>query len=939
MDSKLDFVYNPDNQSKKELIDNFVVRLDIFQLLLEKLSLIALNNATISNFLIEGKRGMGKTTLLLRMAYEIENNSNLTEHFIPVVFNEEEYGVRRLYKLWERVALLIQDKNPQFEDLFQKMDENFSTEISEEEYETKIFSLLETSVLGTKKKLILFIDNFGDMLVKFNSNELARFEELMMKNSVFNVIGASSVSIENFYDNSKKIFEVFRLSSLNKIETENLLLKLAERFDLSNIEMILKTHPGKVETLRRLTGGVIRTIVLLFEIFIDQKNGKTFADLETLLDRVTPLYKHRMDDLTAQQQEIIEALAFAWDAINVKEISAKTRIVSKSISAQLIQMEKNEMITKKQTNNKNHLYQISERFFNIWYMMRHGRKGDRKKIQWLVRFLEEWCDKKELIERTNQHINLLENGEYDVNGAYYLTEALASTKSLPPKSQDKLIKVAREFLKGKNSKLADDLSESLIELLEKVEQSFKEKEYKTALRYLKRLERRDSFLEGLCHYALEQYTEAEECFVQSANEGNPHAMHQLGIIYSKELDDASKAEKYLLDSIKGGFDRAYVELVRLYEDKIDNKSRAHEYYLKVLELNNASGIAHLGLFFEDSMGNYDKAQKLYSRAIELGDKDALTFLGDLYCNKLKDFNKAEFYYLEAIESGFTDEYLSLALLYSDELKDEEKALRFYRSAIEHGNKKAYFYLAVFYHLDLHDYEMAKVTYKKAIEYGSKESLLNLGILYEDEYGDIDNAMVYYEMGVKINDVRAIVCLARVYDMHKQDYKTAEKYYRQAIKQGSSTAMNNLAYIFYDQKRSPVEALELAEKAYNLENDTASRLTLAKVLIWNNHFQKGKKVANEFMYDPRYFKEYLDYFTDFLCLLMAKGQYSFLKEYFTNPEYGELMLKERLKPVWYALAFYIKEELPNEFLRMGDELKETVSELVEKTEKMREAYKV
>ena len=109
------------------------------------------------------------------------------------------------------------------------------------------------------------------------------------------------------------------------------------------IKEIIDTQPGRIEALRRLTGGVIRTIVLLFEIFIDQKDGSAFSDLEAILDRVTPLYKHRMDDLPAQQQEIVEAIALAWDAINVSEISQKTRIISKTVSAQLRQMEKNEI--------------------------------------------------------------------------------------------------------------------------------------------------------------------------------------------------------------------------------------------------------------------------------------------------------------------------------------------------------------------------------------------------------------------------------------------------------------------------------------------------------------------------------------------------------------------------------------------------------------------
>jgi len=70
---------------------------------------------------------MGKTTLLLRLAYEIENDDALNEWLLPIVFNEEEYSIRRLYKLWERIAVLLGDKCGEFEGLYDEMDASFSS--------------------------------------------------------------------------------------------------------------------------------------------------------------------------------------------------------------------------------------------------------------------------------------------------------------------------------------------------------------------------------------------------------------------------------------------------------------------------------------------------------------------------------------------------------------------------------------------------------------------------------------------------------------------------------------------------------------------------------------------------------------------------------------------------------------------------------------------
>ncbi len=104
-----------------------------------------------------------------------------------------------------------------------------------------------------------------------------------------------------------------------------------------------------------------------------------------------------MDDLPTQQKQIVDAIAMAWDAVSVKEICRHTRLDSKTVSAQLGQLTENEIVERILTGTKNHLYHIGERFFNIWYLMRYGRKDNR--VLWLVRFLEVICDPDTLRQR------------------------------------------------------------------------------------------------------------------------------------------------------------------------------------------------------------------------------------------------------------------------------------------------------------------------------------------------------------------------------------------------------------------------------------------------------------------------------------------------------------------------------------------------------------
>jgi len=454
--SRIDFpkIYNPANQTPAELISNFVVRTELFQEIFEDIKQSKMEHPE-QHYIIQGIRGQGKTTLLLRIAYEIERDEELRKRFIPIVFNEEQYNISRLFKLWETVAEYLDDMG-EIKGLYDEMQQ-FE---HEPDYEWSCFQILERAIKKHHKKLILFIDNIDELLTKFSKREHQRLREVFLESAELRIIGASSVSLEFHYDYSKPFYQFFtmpQLRGLNTDETKTLLLKLGEYYKTERVREIVEHQPGRIEALRRLTSGVIRTIVLLFEIFVDYNNGNAFQDLEKILDIVTPIYKHRMDKLSPQQQEIVDFIALRWDAVSAREIAQRTRIESKAVSAQLNQLEKYHIIEKEKSITKNYLYRIHERFFNIWYLMRLGRKWEQRKVQFLVDFLQIWCDKEELEYRAGKHLRALEQSKLLDKHALLMTEALIRTP-IEKKLQYQLITDTRRYLKKTHSGLANYLS-------------------------------------------------------------------------------------------------------------------------------------------------------------------------------------------------------------------------------------------------------------------------------------------------------------------------------------------------------------------------------------------------------------------------------------------------------------------------------------------------
>ena len=466
----VDSIYNPGNLSEQELIERFVVRHKLFEKLYKEIATSDMTTDTTEHLLIVGLRGMGKTTLLLRLAYEIRRHS-IANSYLPIVFSEEQYSIRTLYNFWESIAKILEEEHPTlFQGLFDKMDALYDTQNGDAFYEETIFNLLLTVIQQHQKKLILFIDNLQDFLKKLSKQETQRLREVLMTCKELRIIAAAPVTVEAIYDHRHPLFEQFKpfyLKGLTYKETTTVLKKLAQHFHQEDISDFLETNIGRVQALRQITGGVIRTIVLLFEIFIADKEGNIFKDLEYVLDRVSGLYKHRTDDLPKNQQVIIHAIAMNWDAMSTKEIAAKTRLESKAISAQLSQLAKNEWIETIPTKTKNHLYQLKERFYNIWYLMRYGRKQDTNRVLWLVRFFEAWYGKDSvgLKKHVDRSIYKLKNGKLsplDKEFLFptYIHKALGLTDYISNKYPEEF----KGFLEPEQPEYADSNEPSVKEL-------------------------------------------------------------------------------------------------------------------------------------------------------------------------------------------------------------------------------------------------------------------------------------------------------------------------------------------------------------------------------------------------------------------------------------------------------------------------------------------
>ncbi|WP_126652212.1 tetratricopeptide repeat protein [Chryseobacterium aureum] len=901
---------NTGSKVKASLIDGFVVRTWEFDQL--KNGLFLEGKKKPKNTVIVGQRGAGKTTLVHRLRYEIQDNEVLSNKYFPIIFSEEQYGLSDLTSLWESVAINLED-NYEFKGLSKNILKIIESEKDEVHFEEKSYEYLQNILSNEGKYAILFIENVNFYLKKLSNSEKARFLKILSSNSNFVLIGTSTSVFDGVIDFQEPAFDfihLMQLDGLTKSECEELLIKIGEQYgEAEQIKRIIANHPGRIEALRRLTGGVPRTLSYLFQIFLDNENGKAIKDLYLLIDTLTPIYKAELDQLSTQQQRVVDSIAKNWDAISVKEIAQHTRLESKNISSILIYLEKNQIIEKIKTNTKNHLYRIRERFMNIWYLMRFGRKNDQANVIWLVRFFDAWCDEAELTNRIKKHINNLKLGNYDLNAAIDMGNTFLSCENISESLKDELIKTTNSILPEKL--LKNTKSNTLI----KIRKLINKGELKQAAQ----------LIEGISDRNKNFYTLA--IYVYLKNED-----------YIKALEYAEKAwEIDDQDALTAN------TLAVIYDLYLEDKTKAIEYYTKSLEL------PHPHPYSAYRLGVMALEEKDYEVAIKYqklakGFTPSFLALGDIYF-EMERYQEAKKYYTKALNNNVEGANTKLARVFKklNNDKETEEALKKAVALEEDGSdiNIGYFYLLK----TDPDFDKAKSYFSKAIENNNLDGYDGLAQVYIRQEL-LDDAIHILREGIAHNHGESAHQLAHLLN-RSGSYGESDEMFQKAINLGVMNLESCWARSIYYSRRvkQKSQALDLLEKVFKEDNSSTSirtKLLYAKILLWNNKLDRSLNIIKDQivniddLYDEnntnkshKIFSDYVDYF----LLLIAKDEVKVLIDFFESDN-NAIDLQIVFKPIYFILMESLKEDYPNVYLKAGKELKETIQELKNEINELR-----
>jgi len=591
------------------------VHSEIFQRLLKDLQTSKMDYPE-QHYLIQGATGIGKTTLLARLHLAITTEQPAVP-VTPLLFSEEEYSIRHLYRLWERTIELLGDTSLTAKTL-QTWMRSASEKIEKNRpYEKKLFLALRDHLQQSGQRLILFIDNFDQLLEKLSMEDAHRFRKILQTSSELRIIAAATQTPAAFFDYQHPFYEFFKIAYLRPL-SETSAIELIQQRTPQEAVTVSPTKNACIETIRRLVNGNTRALVLLAEIMAAYPDLDTFSKFETLLDRLTPTYKYRMDHLSPPQQEIVETIALQYEAISVKEISDQSRLASKVISAQLSQLVKNQLITKIKTSTKNHFYQLTDRLFNYWYLLRLGSSADRQKLHQLLDFIEDWC----------LHKKAYQTGKFQ--------EIPLLAIDTPPQISPVVARPARSTAPSQTSDLP---------LRQRASSALASKQYQTAITYLQKVKNKDHFALGYAYQRSNNHPrQAITHYQKAAQRGHSEALNNLGLLYQYQMQDAAQALDAFQEAVEKGSSNARYNLGLFYLRTSQQFPKAIKNLSHETLKDNPEAVCALAQIYYHEEKDTERAISYLEQASTLGDSRADYHLGLLYFQDLKAINSAKHYF-------------------------------------------------------------------------------------------------------------------------------------------------------------------------------------------------------------------------------------------------------------------------------------------------------
>ena len=361
--------YNPGFLTDDEIVASFCVRTGEFEALLECLR--TSTGQSNAHALVIGPRGSGKTHLLLRVVAEVRRDASLAG-FYPIVFAEESYEISTIGEFWLECLGRLAEQAPDDEraDLRLSYDDLRSTGNDRDLADRCLGSVLDFADRHGKRVMLL-VENlnmlFSDMV---DPDAGLRLRHTLQNEPRIVLLGSATSQFEEIDHPEHALYDLFRVITLRPLDTDACVA-------LWRAVSGETTTTRAVRPLQILTGGNPRLLAIIARFGAGQSFEELMDNLLDLVDDHTEYFKSHLEALPVLERRVYLALARLWRPSTAREIANLARLDTNKCSALLKRLEGRGAVTAEGGTPRRRQYYLTERLYNIYYLLRRGSGSDR----------------------------------------------------------------------------------------------------------------------------------------------------------------------------------------------------------------------------------------------------------------------------------------------------------------------------------------------------------------------------------------------------------------------------------------------------------------------------------------------------------------------------------------------------------------------------------
>ena len=327
-----------------------------------------------------GPRGSGKTHLLLRTVAEIHREPAL-QSILPVLFAEESYEISTCGEFWLEALgrLAEQASTAEWEKLHLSYREIQATQDDKTLALRSLGALLDFAD-ARHQRLLLVVENLNMLFADLADPAAAwQLRQTLQTEPRILLLGSATSRFAEIDDPDRALFDLLRVIVLHPLDTE----------DCKELWQALCQQTAvqrSIRPLEILTGGNPRLLTIIAQFGSGRSFRELMGNLVDLVDDHTEYFKSHLETLPHRERRVYLALARLWKPATTKEVAELARLDTNKCSALLKRLVRRGVVEETGGTPRRHQYYLTERLYNIYYLMRRSRGPDRI-VQALIDFM------------------------------------------------------------------------------------------------------------------------------------------------------------------------------------------------------------------------------------------------------------------------------------------------------------------------------------------------------------------------------------------------------------------------------------------------------------------------------------------------------------------------------------------------------------------------